>query len=197
MIPLKVQKLKNYKMVKEIDYKKFRWFFTSSGLLVIGGKSAEQNEAVIKQAKPDDIVMHTDDPGSPFCVLIDDIEETQQDIEEAAIFCASLSQSWKKKQKQIKVGVFRREQMNKTKSMKKGTFGVKGREQNFKITPKLYLTYQEDKLRCVPFETDIAMITPGDMSKDKAAEEISKKMRIKKEEVLSALPPDKIMIKWL
>ena len=34
-------------MAKEIDYKKFRWFFTSSGLLVVGGKSAEQNEAVV------------------------------------------------------------------------------------------------------------------------------------------------------
>jgi len=87
--------------------------------------------------------------------------------------------------------------MKKTKSMKKGTFGVKGVEQKITVDPVLYLTYQEDKLRCVPFKTDIARITPGDMSKQKAAEDISRKMQLPLDEVLSALPPDKIGIKWL
>lgn len=184
-------------MSREIDYQKFRWFFTSSGLLVIGGKSAEQNEEVVKLAKGDDVVLHTEEPGSPFCVLIDEIEETEKDIEEAAVFCASLSQQWKKKKAQIEVSIFRKEQMNKGRGMKKGTFGVKGAEQKIKITPKLYLMFQEGKLRCVPFETNIALITPGDMKKEEAAEVISKRLQIKKEEVLSALPPDKIGIKWL
>ncbi len=184
-------------MAKEIDYQKFRWFFTSSGMLVIGGKSAEQNEEVIKIAKDDDIVLHTEEPGSPFCVLVDEIEESEKDIYEAAVFCASLSQQWKKKKAQIEVSVFRRGQMHKSKSMKKGTFGVKGVEQKIKVSPRLYLTFQEGKLRCVPFETDVALITPGDMKKEEAAEMISKKLQIKKEEVLSALPSDKINVKWL
>ncbi|MFC1685933.1 NFACT RNA binding domain-containing protein [Nanoarchaeota archaeon] len=184
-------------MAKEIDYKKFRWFFTSSGLLVVGGKSAEQNEQLIKLTKPNDVVLHTKDPGSPFCVIIDEIEETPADVQEAAIFCASLSQAWKKKKNLIEVNIFRREQMNKTKSMKKGTFGVKGGEQKIKVVPKLYLTFQENKLRCVPFECDIAEITPGDLSKVKAAEAIAKRMRIPLDEVLSTLPPDKIGLKWL
>lgn len=184
-------------MAKEIDFKKFRWFFTSSGLLVIGGKSAVQNEAVVKQAKTDDVILHTKDPGSPFCVLIDEIEETPQDIQEAAIFCASLSQAWKKKKTKIDVHIFRKEQIKKTKSMKKGTFGVKGVEQKITVEPVLYLTYQEGKLRCVPFKTDIAKIIPGDLSKQKAAEAISSKMQLPLDEVLSALPPDKIGVKWL
>lgn len=184
-------------MAKEIDYQKFRWFYTSSGVLVIGGKSAEQNEAVIKQAKDEDVILHTEDPGSPFCVVVDEIEETDADIREAAIFCASLSQSWKKKKKEIEVSVFRKDQVYKLKSMKKGTFGVKGAEQKVKIIPKLYLTFQEGKLRCVPFPAPIAEITPGDMKKEEAAEMISAKLHIKKEEVLSALPPDKISVRWL
>ena len=184
-------------MEKEINYQKFRWFYTSSGVLVIGGKSAEQNEAVIKQAKSEDIILHTEDPGSPFCVVVDEIEETDKDIKEAAIFCASLSQSWKKKPKQISVSVFRKEQMKKSKGMNKGTFSVEGAEQKIKVEPKLYLEFQEGKLRCVPFETNIALITPGEMNKEQAAEVISKKLKIKIEEVLSALPPDKINVKWL
>ena len=34
----------------EKDYKKYRWFFTSSDNLVIGGKSAEQNEEIMKDS---------------------------------------------------------------------------------------------------------------------------------------------------
>lgn len=184
-------------MAKEINYQKFRWFYTSSGILVIGGKSADQNEEVIKQAKADDIILHTEEPGSPFCVVVNEIEETDKDVKEAAIFCASLSQAWKKKKKEIVVSVFRKEQMKKSKGMKKGTFSVSGAEQKIKVQPKLYLTFQEGKLRCVPFESNIALITPGDMKKDEAAEIISKKLQINKEEVLSALPPDRINVKWL
>jgi len=31
------------------DYKNYRWFFTSNNVLVVGGKSDEQNEKVIKK----------------------------------------------------------------------------------------------------------------------------------------------------
>jgi hypothetical protein len=180
-----------------IEYTKYRWFFTSSGLLVIGGKSADQNEEIVKLAKQDNAMLHTSDPGSPFCIIIDDVEETDKDIKEAAIFCASLSKDWKKKKKQIEVDVFRKEQVYKTKGMAKGTFGVKGNVKTIKVEPKLYLTFQEGKLRSVPFETDIALITPGELSKEKASELISKKLAIPRDEVMSALPSEGINLKWL
>ncbi|HDI03158.1 MAG TPA: DUF814 domain-containing protein, partial [Candidatus Pacearchaeota archaeon] len=51
-------------------YEKFRWFFTSSGKLVIGGKNAEQNEKIINEMLEDnDVVLHTKARGSPFCVI--------------------------------------------------------------------------------------------------------------------------------
>ena len=43
------------------DYKKYRWFITSSNKLVVGGKSAEQNEFLIRHfvdQKCKYIVMH-------------------------------------------------------------------------------------------------------------------------------------------
>ena len=36
------------KIPKKINYKKYRWFVTSSDKLVVGGKSAEQNEELVK-----------------------------------------------------------------------------------------------------------------------------------------------------
>jgi len=184
--------------VSALDFKKYRWFFTSSGALVIGGKSDSQNEEVINSARPHEVVLHTKSPGSPFCVIKEAIEETNEDIKEAAIFCASFSQAWKKsKGKPIEVHIFTKAQIEKKKSMKKGTFGIKGKYKKIKVEPKLYLTFQEGMLRSVPFESDIALIMPGEMKKEQAALMISKKLEIPAEEVMSALPAEGISVKWL
>ena len=181
-----------------LDFKKYRWFFTSSGSLVIGGKSDSQNEEVVKEAKPNEVVVHTKEPGSPFCVIKEAIEETSEDIKEAATFCACLSQTWKKsKGKPIEVHVFTKQQVEKKKSMKSGTFGIKGAYDKIKVIPELSLTFQEGVLRAVPFESDIARIMPGEMKKEQAAMMISKKLEVPIEEVMSALPADGISVKWL
>ena len=54
------------------SYKHYRWFKTSHDLVVIGGKSAEQNDTLLKglYKKGPYIVMHTAEPGSPFAVLL-------------------------------------------------------------------------------------------------------------------------------
>jgi len=180
-----------------IEYSKYRWFFTSSNTLVIGGKSDSQNEEVVRLAKPNEVVLHTKSPGSPFCVIKEAIEETEKDVKEAAVFCACFSQAWKKGSKQIEVHIFSKSQINKTKSMKTGTFEIKGSMKKIKAEPKLYLTFQEGKLRAVPFETDIAIIVPGKLKKEQAAEIISRKLEIAHEEVMSSLPADGIAITWL
>ena len=50
-------------------YERYRWFVTSSDKVVIGGKSSAQNEQIMRQVKPDDVIMHTSTPGSPFCII--------------------------------------------------------------------------------------------------------------------------------
>ena len=61
------------KSVKEVNkewYEKFRWFISSEGFLVLGGRDATTNEIVIKKhTTNDDIVFHTDMAGSPFFVI--------------------------------------------------------------------------------------------------------------------------------
>ena len=50
----------------------YRWFYTSEGKLVIGGKNEEQNELVLKHfLKSEYTVMHTNAPGSPFMIIQD------------------------------------------------------------------------------------------------------------------------------
>ncbi len=103
--------------------KPFRNFETSSGKIVFGGKSAENNEDLIKQVEPSEIVLHTANPGSPFVNIKE--KATKKDVKEAAIFCAKYSQDWRNKKQDVEVHIFRGEDVYKTKMMKLGTFGVR------------------------------------------------------------------------
>ncbi len=102
---------------------KFRSFYTSSGKLVLGGKNAEQNEMLVKQADKNEIVLHTKAAGSPFVNIKG--KASKQDVKEAAIFCAKFSRDWKKNKKDVEVHYFYGKDIYKLKGMKTGTFGVK------------------------------------------------------------------------
>ena len=106
----------------------FRKYVTSSGLVVLGGKNAENNEELIKQIEKNEYVLHTAAPGSPFCNIKSNSKDvSKEDLKEAAIFCAKYSQAWKKStvKRDIEVHVFLGKDIFKQKDMKTGTFGVK------------------------------------------------------------------------
>jgi len=109
----------------------FRKFKTTSGKLVLAGKDAENNEELVKQAKDNEIVLHTAKPGSPFVNIRTKGSKTpitKKDIHEAAVFCAKYSQAWKKpkiKPQEIEMHYFLGKDISKNKGMKLGTFGVK------------------------------------------------------------------------
>ncbi len=103
----------------------FREFYTSSGKGVLGGKSAEQNEELMKDfIGKDNLILHTEKPGSPFCV-IQDLNPSKNDLKETAIFCASKSHDWRDNKQDVRVHIFSGKVVYKNKSMPKGTFGVK------------------------------------------------------------------------
>lgn len=102
----------------------FREFITSSGKKVVAGKSAEQNEELMKQfIGKENKIFHTAAPGSPFCV-IESIKHGKKDEKETAIFCASKSKFWRDNKKDVEVNVFYGTDVYKDKKMKIGTFGV-------------------------------------------------------------------------
>ena len=193
------------------DYRRFRWFYTSDETLVVGGKSDEQNELVLKYfLKPQYIVVHTSSPGSPF-MIIQSENPSKNDIEEASVFCACFSKKWKmlkSEKEKIGVDIFKGEQMYKTKVMKKGTFGVKGKEETLNVKPKLALVVQKGKIKAVPLVPSLktsykilAEIVPGKLNKNEATEKIVKKIKdkfnfpVSNEEIMQVIPSDKIGVK--
>lgn len=101
----------------------FREYVTTSGLRVLGGKNAENNDELVFTANGKDILLHTNSPGSPFVNVKDN--PSKQDIKEAAIFCAKYSQDWRGKKRDVVVNMFKRNDMNKPVLTKVGSWEVK------------------------------------------------------------------------
>ncbi len=76
-------------------YERYRWFFTSDGLLAIGGRDASSNSSVIrKHLANNDKVFHAEIVGSPFFILKDSSDNTASVMETAhATVC--FSRAWR------------------------------------------------------------------------------------------------------
>lgn len=102
---------------------KFRELIINSGTIILAGKSAENNEELINQIKPNEEVFHTANPGSPFVRIVG--KPKKGDIKKAAIFCARYSKDWRDNKKDIVIHRFKGKEIYKGKNMKLGTFGIK------------------------------------------------------------------------
>lgn len=96
---------------------------TKSNTLIIAGRTAENNEELIRQVGKNEEVFHTSTPGSPFVNIKGKPEKG--DIKTAVIFCARYSRDWKKNKRDVEVHRFKGRDIYKRKDMKTGTFGVK------------------------------------------------------------------------
>ncbi len=79
-------------------YDKFRYTKISSGHLCVLGKDASSNEVLIKKyMQENDIVIHTEAPGSPFCIIKDAKGKlSKNEIIEAMQYTCCFSKQWAK-----------------------------------------------------------------------------------------------------
>lgn len=93
----KESKEREFKDRKKEWYEKFRWFISSEGFLVVGGRDATSNEVVIKKhTEANDLVFHTDMAGSPFFVVKSEGREIREKTkQEAADATCTFSRAWK------------------------------------------------------------------------------------------------------
>ncbi len=183
-----------------IDYKKYKWFYTSSGKLVVGGKSAELNDALLREVKKthkEHYVMHTSHPGSPFCVIMADVKDVRlRDLEECAVFTGCFSRAWKEQKIKTEIHIFKSGQISKSNGMKAGTWSVKGEVNKMGVELRLAFTKQGSVYRAVPLKAVLKKdrlleVCPGDVDKTRMVDKIIRKLRdknVKKDEILSALP---------
>lgn len=93
------EKIQFSKLESKQWYERYRWFVTSDGYLVIGGRDASSNSAIIrKYMTENDIIFHAEIHGSPFFLVKNVNNQENQDssyVEEAAQATVSFSRAWK------------------------------------------------------------------------------------------------------
>ncbi|MFW9957821.1 MAG: ribosome rescue protein RqcH [Candidatus Odinarchaeota archaeon] len=77
-------------------YEKFRWFISSEGFLIIGGRDAKSNESLAKnQMSPNDVFLHASVHGAPYTLIkVPDEPPGESTLEEAAQFAVTFSRAW-------------------------------------------------------------------------------------------------------
>jgi predicted ribosome quality control (RQC) complex YloA/Tae2 family protein len=135
------EKAKLLKTVKRQWYEKFRWFHSSEGFLIIGGRDATTNELLIKRyMEPADIVFHADIIGAPFVLIkTEGKTPTEQTLREAAQLAAAYSRAWKQKLPVLDVYWIKPEQISKQppsgQYLTKGAFMIRGKKNYLRKTP--------------------------------------------------------------
>ncbi|MDD5112341.1 MAG: NFACT RNA binding domain-containing protein [Candidatus Altiarchaeota archaeon] len=114
-------------------FDKFRWFESSDGFLVVGGRDAVTNEILVKKhTEPSDLVFHANVHGAPFFIVKNPgkREIPQATIAETAEAAASYSSAWKHGLGGCDVYYVKPEQVSKTAEsgeyMPKGGFMIRG-----------------------------------------------------------------------
>jgi hypothetical protein len=140
--PMEVlEKLEKRRFKRKEWFEKFRWFKSSDGFLVVGGKDAVSNEVLIKKyTEATDFVFHADVVGAPFVVIkTEGKEPSEQCLKEAAEFAAAYSRGWREGFAKIDVYWVKPEQLSKAgpsgEYVPHGAFVVIGKRNWMRNTP--------------------------------------------------------------
>jgi predicted ribosome quality control (RQC) complex YloA/Tae2 family protein len=129
-------------------YEQFRWFHTSDGYLVIGGRDADDNEQLVqKYLEGGDKFFHAQAHGGPVTILkatgpsesSKAVEFPDSSLQEAAQFAVSYSSVWKDGKFAGDVYMVDPDQVSKTPEsgeyLEKGGFAIRGDRTYFESTP--------------------------------------------------------------
>jgi predicted ribosome quality control (RQC) complex YloA/Tae2 family protein len=190
-------------------FEKFRWFISSEGFLVVGGRDATSNEVVIKKHTEDnDIVFHTDMAGSPFFVIKTEGktpgESTLNEVGNATV---TFSRAWKMGLSNSPVFYVNPEQVSKKAQsgeyMSKGAFMIYGKTNYIDNSVDLAIGVTSDgKMMGGPLAairvncTSYLVLQQGDEKASGIAKLIHKKLSAGTiDEIIRALPAGEFKIK--
>ena len=198
---IETQKVKIVKKAPMDWYEKFRWFTSSEGFLCIGGRDATSNEVIIKKhADKEDIIFHTEAPGSPFFVIkTNGKKPTEITMQETADATASYSRAWKLGISATEAYSVTPEQVSRQAQsgeyLPKGGFMIRGKRTYYqgKIGIAVGKTAEGKimggpesaiKMHC----TSYSIVAQGKDKPSECAKKIAKKLGAEIDDVLKVLP---------
>ena len=174
---------------KKSWYERYRWFYTSDGILAVGGRDSSSNSAIIrKYLEKNDKVFHAEVHGSPFFLLkAEDEEILPLSLDEVAHATVCFSRAWQISAYGMSSFWVNPDQVKKGaptgQSMAKGSFMINGTRNFIKVSSlKLAIgIFKEDEdylLVCGPPEPIkkkclcYAVIEPGGSTMSDVAKKI-------------------------
>lgn len=192
-------------------YEKLRWFLSSDGTLVVGGRDANTNESVVKKyLDNNDIYLHADIHGaSSIVVKLEGKEINDNLLQESASFAASFSSAWSKGFSTQDIYWVHPDQVSKTPEagefVAKGSFIVRG-NRNYVRGAKVQIAigivdYEGKRIMAGPVEAleahceNFVVLKPGYTKKEAIAKKILHKINedqlLNLDDIVRVLPAGK------
>ena len=132
----KTVRKRDFVPMKKLWYHRFRWFITSDGIVVLGGRDASQNEELVKKYMTGgDLFVHADVHGASVVIVKGKTEK----MDEVAQFAASYSGAWRSGHFSADVYSALPSQVSKTPEsgefVSRGSFIVRGERTYYRNVP--------------------------------------------------------------
>jgi predicted ribosome quality control (RQC) complex YloA/Tae2 family protein len=185
---------------KKVWYEKFRWFVSSEGFLVVGGRDAVSNEIVIKKhTAPDDLVLHTDMAGSPFFVIkAEGRVPGEQTVMEAADATATFGRAWRRGLPYADVFCVKPHQVSKDAQpgefLPKGAFMIRGKTSYVENKVNLAIGIHKEAVMAGPVTAvkthcDVFVeIVQGDRKTSDVAKAVRRQVGGELDDIIRAMP---------
>jgi predicted ribosome quality control (RQC) complex YloA/Tae2 family protein len=186
-------------------HEKFHSAFTVSGKLMIGGRSAQQNDQIVSKHMDDvDLFFHADIQGGAVFILKDGVSASEEDLMEIAQMAACFSNAWKNANAAVDVYYVTKKQLTKNVSggfVPSGAFAILGERKWFRsmrLALRIGMDEEKKSLRLVPelSKTNLTnqlVLVPSQAGKDKGAlaKSLAKRFSLHPDDFLELLPNGK------
>jgi predicted ribosome quality control (RQC) complex YloA/Tae2 family protein len=199
---------------KNFWYERFRWFISSEGNIIIGGKDAKSNDQVVKKyLKDGDRYAHADIQGAPSCVIKSkdqydkELPISKQTLKEACIFAACYSKAWNQFTEAQAYWVLP-QQVSKTPQsgefVPKGAFIIRGKRNYYRCKLKIAIgdIKIDDTRKIMGGPVDAVkkiskryvILVPGSMKKNVISDKLAKAFDINIDLMNKVIPPGGVSI---
>jgi len=212
--PLPEEKKKQKDSVKKFWFEEFRWFISSDGNIVVGGRDASSNDKIVKKyLREGDRYAHADVHGAPSCVIksrnVNDeiVPISDKTLEEACLFASVYSRAWKQFAEAQAYWV-NPEQVSKTPEsgefLPRGAFVIRGKRNycRCKLEMAVGVVTINDTMKVMGGPVNAVkkmsdrhiVLSPGDMKKSVIVNKLSKVFDVPTDIIDRVLPPGDLNI---
>ena len=198
------------KSTKRFWFEAYRWFLSSEGFLVIGGRDAKTNDAIVKKHMKDgDRYVHADLHGAPSCVVKEGSKAGEATLREACVFALAWSKAWSAGLASGSAFWVLPEQVSKQAEsgeyVARGAWVIRGKRNYVHDIPVRAAVGEivhegHRKIMAGPVEALAAraqrylVLEPGEESKETFARRVATAFGVPVDEVARALPPGQVRV---